>query len=228
MNPISWPLLVLLPFLPLRRRHRFPHFLEHRLRKPFSAAILDQPQYQDSFFAVEIDTSFDPSLGNINANHIKIDLSTVVSFASLDALSHGVYLMSGKVINAWMNLSKQLKEFMHVGFSTSNGRGSGIHVIEHWQFKTLDYGSREETSKVSIRLLLSEIKYATMRFNHDKLVGEGASAKIYKRSLQHGGDVLVKRFANVDGLDWLHNPFRHRICHQVSYLRHNNLVQLKE
>ncbi|XP_052118645.1 L-type lectin-domain containing receptor kinase S.6-like [Arachis duranensis] len=143
---------------------------------PLSAVILDQPQYQDSFFAVEIDTSFDSLLGNINTNHIGIDLSTIVSFSSVDTLSPGVDFKSGKVVNAWIeyrdsmkmvcvwvsysstssptpilasqvDFSEQLKEFMHVGFSTSNGGGSGIHVIDHWQFiKTLDYGSREEVT----------------------------------------------------------------------------------
>ncbi|MED6144928.1 hypothetical protein PIB30_020050 [Stylosanthes scabra] len=305
------------------------------------AAILDQPQHQDSFFAVEFDTSFDPALGDINDNHVGVDLNSIVSFASVDTLSRGVDLKSGKAINVWieyrdsmkmvrvwvsysstrppspilasqMDLSEQLKEFMHVGFSASNGGGSAVHVIDHWQFKTFDYGSREDvtpmdtveegncvfcypgeldldsassvqrngtrrrrqqkisemalglggitaflvsvvaagfvisiflskkksngngkkncrfqTTKVPMRLSLSEIKSATMGFNRDRLVGEGASAKVYKGSLQCGLDIAVKRFGNVDGLDCLHNPFATEFATMVSYLRHKNLVQLK-
>ncbi|KHM98798.1 hypothetical protein glysoja_022208 [Glycine soja] len=39
---------------------------------------------------------------------------------------------------------------------------------------------RFDTSKVPRRLSLSDIKYTTMEFNRDRLVGEGASAKVYK------------------------------------------------
>ncbi|KAJ1436988.1 P-loop containing nucleoside triphosphate hydrolase [Sesbania bispinosa] len=46
-----------------------------------------------------------------------------------------------------------------------------------------------------------------MGFNRDRLVGEGATTKVYKGSLPFGGDVAVKRFERVDALDCLHNPF---------------------
>ncbi|WJX14446.1 non-specific serine/threonine protein kinase [Trifolium repens] len=123
---------------------------------------------KDSYFAVEFDTSYDPSLGDINGNHIGIDVNSVVSFASVDVLSRGVDLKSGKIITAWIeyrddmkmvrvwvgysstrpltpilasliDLSERFKEFMHVGFSASNGKGSSIHLVHHWQFKTLSY-----------------------------------------------------------------------------------------
>lgn len=123
---------------------------------------------QDSFFAVEFDTSFDPSVGDINGNHIAIDVDTIISVASVDAISEGIDLKSGKKINAWIeyrdgmkkvsvwvshsfvrplkpildaqiDLSDKLKEFMHVGFSASNVIGSSVHVIEYWQFKTFGF-----------------------------------------------------------------------------------------
>ncbi|XP_004496496.1 L-type lectin-domain containing receptor kinase S.6 [Cicer arietinum] len=293
-------------------------------------------QEESSYFAVEFDTSFDPSLGDINGNHIGIDLSNVVSFASVDALSRGVDLKSGKIITAWIeyrddmkmvrvwvgysstrpptpilaslvDLSERFKEFMHVGFSASNGQGSSFHLVHHWKFKTLSYshsvspmdmieegdcflcygddsiGSKKkgkifrrkkigeialgiggvtafvvsalaaavvicvflrrkkgfvrkikegqscrfQTNKVPMRLSLSEITSATMGFNKDMLVGEGASAKVYKGSLPLGGDVAVKRFEKVDDLDCLHNPFATEFATMVGCLRHKNLVQLK-
>ncbi|GAU49755.1 hypothetical protein TSUD_43420 [Trifolium subterraneum] len=118
---------------------------------------------KDSYVAVEFDTSYDPSLGDINGNHVGFDFNSVVSFASVDVLSRGVDLKSGKIINAWIeyrddmkmvrvwvdysstrpltpilasltDLSEIFKEFMHVGFSASL-----TDLVHHWQFKTLSY-----------------------------------------------------------------------------------------
>ena len=77
------------------------------------------------------------------------------------------------------------------------------------------------------RLSLSDIKSATMGFNRDRLVGEGASAKVYKGFLPFRGDVAVKRFERENDLDCLHNPFATEFATIVSYLRNKNLVQLK-
>lgn len=30
---------------------------------------------------------------------------------------------------------------MHVGFTASNGEGSSVHLVHHWQFKTFGYDS---------------------------------------------------------------------------------------
>ncbi|XP_027367634.1 L-type lectin-domain containing receptor kinase S.6 [Abrus precatorius] len=273
-----------------------------------------------SYFAVEFDTSLDPSLGDLNGNHVGIDVNSVVSFASVDALSRGIDLKSGKMITAWVeyrdamkmvrvwvgysstrpttpilasqiDLSEKFKDFMHVGFSASNGQGSGVHLVHHWQFKTYGYSPsvspidmveegdcflcyagdsrmalglggltsflvsgliaavavcvfltkkkgglrqirdgqscRFQTTKVPTRLSLSEIKSATMGFNQNRLVGEGASAKVYKGYLPLGGVVAVKRFESVNDLDCLHNPFATEFATMVGYLRHKNLVQLK-
>ncbi|KAK6940021.1 Legume lectin domain [Dillenia turbinata] len=126
------------------------------------------PEAEDSFLAVEFDTSFNPSLGDINGNHIGVDVNKVISFASVDAVANRVDLKSGKPMTAWIeyndalkmihvwvgysqvrppspilatqiDLSKQFKEFMHVGFSASNGEGSAAHVIDGWRFKTFGF-----------------------------------------------------------------------------------------
>ncbi|KAK7391285.1 hypothetical protein VNO78_19699 [Psophocarpus tetragonolobus] len=300
-----------------------------------STGYMGLPSPSSSFFAVEFDTSFHPSLGDINDNHVSLDLNTLSSLASVDAFSGGIDLKSGKLITAWveyrhaiqtirvwlaysstrpptpilashMDLSHTLHSFMHVGFTASNGDGSSLHLLHHWQFKTFAYdhstsidegdcffcypgdssqtstffhtenhrtnkigeialgfgglmaflvsglaamlvvcvfltkktsrvpkdreqahSCRFQTSKVPTRLSLSEIKSATMGFNQDRLVGEGASAKVYKGYLPLGGDVAVKRFERDNGLDCLHNPFATEFATMVGYLRHKNLVQLK-
>lgn len=42
------------------------------------------------------------------------------------------------VLNLPIDISKVFKEFMYVGFSASNGRGSSVHSIEKIQFHTFD------------------------------------------------------------------------------------------
>ncbi|KAL2241915.1 L-type lectin-domain containing receptor kinase S.6 [Sesamum indicum] len=123
--------------------------------------------HQDSYFAVEFDTSFDRNLEDINGNHIGIDVNNVKSLASIDVVSRGLDLKNGKEMTAWIeyrdsekmisvwvgysaevrplspvlvaqiDLSKQFKEFMHVGFTASNGKGSSIHIVDKWRFKTV-------------------------------------------------------------------------------------------
>ncbi|XP_044475611.1 L-type lectin-domain containing receptor kinase S.6-like [Mangifera indica] len=302
-----------------------------------SKGYIGLPGPQDSFFAVEFDTSFDPSLGDINGNHIGIDVKTAISFASVDTSSRGIDLKSGNQITAWieykdalklirvwagysqirppspllvvqMDLSEQFKEYMHVGFSAGNGQGSALHIIERWRFKTFasyasvnpidmvedgecfmcypgdsNYDSssvnvhkREanardmalelgglaafgfsiiavvgvisfffirkkkqngrgkqthalnaEPNNVPKQLSLAEIRSATMGFHRNRIVGEGASATVYKGSLSSGGAVAVKRFERANLIDCTRNPFTTEFATMVGCLRHKNLVQLQ-
>ncbi|KDO83665.1 hypothetical protein CISIN_1g047719mg, partial [Citrus sinensis] len=290
---------------------------------------------QDSFFAVEFDTSFDPSLGDINGNHIGIDISSVISFVSVDALSRGIDLKSGRHITTWIeyrdslklirvwagysqirppspliiaqiDLSKQFKDYMHVGFSAANGQGSAIYTVDRWRFKTfesypsgnpidvIDEGdcltcypedagyngsysdvdkrkakiaetalevgglvtfvftvvaivgiiscflikkkrhdgrSKEDhvctVQRVPMRLALTDIKQATLGFNKNRIVGEGASATVYKGSLPSGGAVAVKRFEKPNRVECARNPFTTEFATMAGCLRHKNLVQLQ-
>ncbi|KAH1036459.1 hypothetical protein GYH30_056083 [Glycine max] len=241
---------------------------------------LPSPQRSSlSFFAVEFDTAFYPSLGDINDNHVAVDVNSLASFASTNAAMVRVWAGYSStrpptpILAAQIDLSERLEDFMHVGFTASNGEGSSVHLVHHWQFKTFGYDSpsmyvveegdcflcyegdstEEEkdwgngswvgrvdsvcgvwfggndcgTSKMPTRLSLSDIKSATMGFNRDRLVGEGASAKVYKGFLPFRGDVAVKRFERENDLDCLHNPFATEFATIVSYLRNKNLVQLK-
>ncbi|KAF5749301.1 hypothetical protein HS088_TW04G01268 [Tripterygium wilfordii] len=269
---------------------------------------------QDSFIAVEFDTSFNPSFGDINDHHIGIDVNSIISFASVDAASRGVDLKSGREVMAWIeyrdavklvrvwvshslvrppspvlvaeiDISKQFKEYMHVGFSASNGQGSANHIVNRWRFKTfvshppetpMDIGVVEEGDcfmcspedlsstigpherKIKIgdmafvwgglsaivasiviilgmisffmirkkrlisrskqgqacrvnrepeRFSLSVVKSATMGFHKNQIVGEGASATVYKGSLPSVGAVAIKRFDKTKRIDCAHSPF---------------------
>ncbi|KAG7016428.1 L-type lectin-domain containing receptor kinase S.6, partial [Cucurbita argyrosperma subsp. argyrosperma] len=118
-----------------------------------------------SFIAVEFDTSFNADLGDINDNHLGFDVNSATSLSSVDFGSRGIFLKNGRKITAWIeykedskkihvwvgysqtkpenpllvvevDLSKQFKEFMYVGFSASNGRGSALYIVDQWQFRT--------------------------------------------------------------------------------------------
>ncbi|XP_027150438.1 L-type lectin-domain containing receptor kinase S.6 [Coffea eugenioides] len=125
---------------------------------------------QDSFIAVEFDTSYNPFFDDINGNHVGIDVRQIKSLASVDVVSRGIDLKAGKEMTAWIeyrNSEKMIrvwvgysqvrplspilvaqadftgdfKEFMHVGFTASNGGGSAIHSISRWRFKTFWFRS---------------------------------------------------------------------------------------
>ncbi|KAB1216449.1 L-type lectin-domain containing receptor kinase S.6 [Morella rubra] len=256
---------------------------------------------QDPFVAVEFDTSYDPSLGDISENHVGIDIR-IISFASVDVSSSGIDLKSGRLITAWIEYSDALKMI----------RGSSLHIIGHWRFKTfgslpsvipmdsaeegdcficfsveepsvinasisagdpprrknvgeLAFGlaglaaflfsalailavvfflftkgkrfeirKREEglacrihTTRVPAKLSLAEIKSATMAFNRSRIIGEGASATVYRGSLPFGGEVAVKRFERLNGIECMRNPFATEFPTMMGCLRHKNLVQLQ-
>ncbi|KAI5589370.1 hypothetical protein BDE02_05G158300 [Populus trichocarpa] len=287
---------------------------------------------QDSFIAVEFDTSCDPSLGDISSNHIGIDANTIVSFAAIDAVSVGIDLQSGRQITAWIeysdsskliqvwvsyfqvrppspilvaqvDLSEHFKEYMHVGFSASNGHGSAVHIVDHWRFKTYatlssvtprdtsdkgdclmcypenpmyNYGPGTQNgwkkkllemalglgglaaftvslivvlfviiffaikkgkgvggrtkegriNRVPRRLSITEIRTATMGFHRSRIIGQGASATVFKGYLSSCGSVAVKRFDQA-GIECARNPFITEFATMVGCLRHENLVQLQ-
>ncbi|KAL4575964.1 hypothetical protein LXL04_012052 [Taraxacum kok-saghyz] len=115
--------------------------------------------------AIEFDTILDLDPGDINDNHVGIDLDSIFSVASIDLKLGGINLKSGRQITVWIeyrptqdailiwvgynqklpespilvavpiDLTKRLNESMYVGFSAANGRGSSIHMIDSLQLK---------------------------------------------------------------------------------------------
>ncbi|XP_010482025.1 PREDICTED: L-type lectin-domain containing receptor kinase S.6-like [Camelina sativa] len=299
----------------------------------FSNGFFGLPNPDDSdssVIAVEFDTRFDPGNGDINDNHVGIDVNSIVSVASVDALSKGFDLKSGREMMAWIEYSDALKlirvwvgysrvkptspvlatqidlygkvkEYMHVGFSASNaatGPGSALHIVERWKFTTFGSHSdaiqeEEEEEECSVcsdaihrkgfdyrvsvvglkipfwsllpglaaivilvafivlslicgkkrisegadtnsglnrmpgRLSLAEIKSATSGFNENTIVGQGASATVYKGSIPSIGSVAVKRFDREHWPQCNRNPFTTEFTTMTGYLRHKNLVQFQ-
>lgn len=55
-----------------------------------------------TYMAVELDTMLDPNVGDINGNHVGIDVDSVVSFASVDGFSKGIDLKNGRQMTDWI------------------------------------------------------------------------------------------------------------------------------
>ncbi|XP_077236139.1 L-type lectin-domain containing receptor kinase S.6-like [Tasmannia lanceolata] len=133
-----------------------------------SSSITTIQEEQESVIAFEFDTNFDLELGDINDNHVGLDINTIFSFASENANSVGVDLKAGRPMKAWVeyknedklarvwisysrfrpsnpvlithvDLSDTFHEFMYVGFSASNGQGMALHLIDKWSFRTFGF-----------------------------------------------------------------------------------------
>ncbi|XP_047979435.1 L-type lectin-domain containing receptor kinase S.6-like [Salvia hispanica] len=120
-----------------------------------AASILIDFPPQDSYLAVEFDT---------NDNHIAISVDNSITPVSSSAA--GISLKDGKEVTSWIeyrhsdamirvwishsnrirprnpilvtkiDLSDRFKEFMSVGFTAANVRGSSAYTVERWRFKT--------------------------------------------------------------------------------------------
>ncbi|MCD7454731.1 hypothetical protein HAX54_025794 [Datura stramonium] len=86
---------------------------------------------------------------------------------------------------------------------------------------------RLQGNRVPQRLSLSEIKSATEGFNHEKIIGEGASAVVYEGDIPSKGAVAIKRFVQGNKLGPSHIPFNTEFASMVGCLRHKNLIQLQ-
>ncbi|PKA49553.1 L-type lectin-domain containing receptor kinase S.6 [Apostasia shenzhenica] len=121
-------------------------------------------------FAVEFDTSYDFSLRDINNNHVALDVGNILSIAAADAAVAKIDLKAGIPITAWIDyihvekslkvwlsyskfrpqipilvanvdLSHFFREFMYVGFSSSDFLGNAQHYVLKWGFRTFGFSS---------------------------------------------------------------------------------------
>ncbi|XP_062179257.1 L-type lectin-domain containing receptor kinase VIII.2-like [Phragmites australis] len=113
--------------------------------------------------AVEFDTLMDVQFGDVNGNHVGLDLGTMVSAAVADLDEAGVELTSGRTVNSWIDykggimevfvsyaakrppapvlsapvdLGESVKDAAFVGFSASTQGSTEVHAIEWWSFST--------------------------------------------------------------------------------------------
>lgn len=124
----------------------------------------DNGNFSNHIFAVEFDTVQDFEFGDINDNHVGIDINSMQSNASANVSSVGLNLKGGKPILAWVDYDSELNivnvslsgtsskpqnpilsykvdlspifhDTMYVGFSASTGLLASSHYILGWSFK---------------------------------------------------------------------------------------------
>ncbi|KAL2336575.1 hypothetical protein Fmac_011021 [Flemingia macrophylla] len=124
----------------------------------------DNGNFSNHIFAVEFDTVQDFEFGDINDNHVGIDINSMQSNKSANVSSVGLNLKGGKPILAWVDydsvfnlvnvtlsataskpnkpilsfnvdLSPIFQDTMYVGFSASTGLLASSHYILGWSFK---------------------------------------------------------------------------------------------
>ncbi|RDX61540.1 L-type lectin-domain containing receptor kinase S.4, partial [Mucuna pruriens] len=124
----------------------------------------DNGNFSNHIFAVEFDTVQDFEFGDINDNHVGIDINSMQSNASANVSSVGLNLKGGSPILAWVDYDSQLNlvnvslsatsskpktpilsfnvdlspilnDTMYVGFSASTGLLASSHYILGWSFK---------------------------------------------------------------------------------------------
>ncbi|BAF16432.1 Os05g0125200 [Oryza sativa Japonica Group] len=129
--------------------------------------------------AVEFDTLMDVQFGDVNGNHVGLDLGSMVSAAVADLDGVGVELTSGRTVNAWieyspksgmevfvsyspkrpaepvlsapLDLGEYVKGDAFVGFSASTQGSTEMHAVEWWTFST-PTSSSSSPSKPSPRM----------------------------------------------------------------------------
>ncbi|KAK2999577.1 hypothetical protein RJ639_024325 [Escallonia herrerae] len=128
--------------------------------------IVNSSQFtKNKFIAIEFDTRLDLHFNDPNDNHVGLDIDSLNSIKTADAMSKGIDLKSGNLITAWIDykneeeklmvflsyssfkpesplmmvdidLSDYFKEFKYVGFSASTEGSTELHLIESWSFQT--------------------------------------------------------------------------------------------
>ncbi|XP_039031229.1 L-type lectin-domain containing receptor kinase S.4-like isoform X2 [Hibiscus syriacus] len=98
----------------------------------------------DHIFAVEFDTVKDLEFGDIDDNHVGVNLNSMRSIASASAAyflknstKKELLLGSGRQIQAWIDYDSpknRLDDSMFVGFSASTGLLASSHYILGWSF----------------------------------------------------------------------------------------------
>uniref|UniRef100_A0A0E0KY39 Legume lectin domain-containing protein n=1 Tax=Oryza punctata TaxID=4537 RepID=A0A0E0KY39_ORYPU len=125
---------------------------------------------------VEFDTLMDVQFGDVNGNHVGLDLGSMVSAAVADLDGVGVELTSGRAVNAWieyspksgmevfvsyspkrpaepvlsapLDLGEYVKGDAFVGFSASTQGSTEMHAVEWWTFSTPSSPSKPSPRQV--------------------------------------------------------------------------------
>ena len=148
----------------------------------------------DIVITMEFDWGFNPS---VDLRFKGVDLKN-----GKNIIAWIEYREAAKLIQAWVNysstqppslvlvaqidISKQFKEYILLGFSTSNGQGFLMHIVDPWRFKTLS------TYWPSVNLMDAiEEWYCIMCFSKDSSNNSPHFYGPHKRSLKKGNMVFI-------------------------------------
>nr|GEY61062.1 L-type lectin-domain containing receptor kinase VIII.2-like [Tanacetum cinerariifolium] len=120
---------------------------------------------------IEFDTRENVEFGDLNDNHIGINLGSIVSTITTNVSEVGVNLKDGEIYRAWieyhgknrfldirlgsdsnsypskpvfsdeLDISEFLREYMFIGFSASTGNFTQIHNLISWNFTSISQAS---------------------------------------------------------------------------------------
>ncbi|KAI6698317.1 hypothetical protein NL676_018436 [Syzygium grande] len=189
----------------------------------------DMGNSSNHLFAVEFDTVQDFEFGDINDNHVGIDINSLVSNASAPTAYYAAGDDSTKLD---LNLKSAEKKHPHTALAIGISVLSVVLVVSAVllavvivrRIKNADVVEEWELEIGPHRFSYQELKQATNGFKEKQLLGQGGFGKVYRGTLPSSKiQVAVKRISHESkqGL----REFVSEIS-SIGRLRHRNLVQL--
>ncbi|XP_068668269.1 L-type lectin-domain containing receptor kinase S.4-like [Aristolochia californica] len=194
----------------------------------------DNGNFSNHIFAVEFDTVQDFEFGDINDNHVGIDINGMTSNATVSA--GDVHLQSGNTIQAWVDydgqnkvfnvsfaisstkptspnlsfpvdLSPILKDYMYVGFTASTGLLASSHYIMGWNFQM---NGKADSLDLSALPALPKPKKKNMGF----IIGASTAAAFLLGAAISAAIYLFKKIKNADVIEpWEREYGPHRFSY---------------
>ncbi|KAG9454588.1 hypothetical protein H6P81_007492 [Aristolochia fimbriata] len=181
----------------------------------------DNGNFSNHIVAVEFDTVQDFEFGDINDNHVGIDINSMASNATVSA--GDTHLQSGKTIQAWVDydgenkvfnvsfamsstkpplsnlsfpvdLSPYLNDEMYVGFSASTGLLASSHYIMGWNFQM---NGKAASLDLSALPSLPKPKKKSTSF----IIGASTAAAFIMGILISAAVYLFKKIKNADVIE---------------------------
>ncbi|XP_068635750.1 L-type lectin-domain containing receptor kinase S.4-like [Aristolochia californica] len=194
----------------------------------------DNANFSNHIVAVEFDTVQDFEFGDINDNHVGIDINGMTSNATVSA--GDIYLESGNTIQAWVDydgetkvfnvsfamssskpaspnlsfpvdLSPILEDYMYVGFTASTGLLASSHYIMGWSFQM-----NEKAASLDLSALpsLPKPKKKHMGF----IIGASTAAAFFMGTAISAAVYLFKKIKNADVIEpWEREYGPHRFSY---------------
>ncbi|KAE8659021.1 putative Mitochondrial carrier protein [Hibiscus syriacus] len=203
----------------------------------FFNGYMGLPQLDDDF------NSQDSSFLSLPLSSTRVStLHSVTSMAIMSIWLSYSSIKPASLLVSQIDLANQFKEYMHVGFWASNGLedSSTINDTHKTSLKIGNMWILLGSLVASVVVIIAvpvicfvvmrkerKIKSVTLGFHRNRIVGEGASAVVYKGSVASGGAIAVKWFDQSNQKSFANNPFTTEFAALAGCLKHMNLVQLQ-